>query len=244
MTNLNHVGKVISNGRRCLVAYRTLPGDAFSCLIIPTESLQDSYHDALIKLVESNAAQTAFEFAEVLYRSTFPDGSNMLVSLHAKGHLVKMPTDKIEMIPNSLTTINLAELNQLIAQNKGVSVQDLAIKSEHDTPKNLEELTQSPVPDVVEQPVNQQSVLTDYQLAEKYRKDAAQLTAEITRLLEMAEQLSPTKMQNYAEDVPQNEQTNNVEMTASIETPVVTTKPSTRTTRSRSSANKKTTVKS
>lgn len=197
MSNLNHVGKVISNGRRCLVAYRTLPGDAFSCLIIPTESLQDSYHDALMKLVESNAAQTSFEFADVLYRSTFPDGSNMLVSLHAKGHLVKIPTDKIEMIPNQLTSINLAELNQLIAQSKGVSVQDLAIKPEDQASANkIEEFSKEPIREEVVEPkkslpsVNE--VLSDEQLANKYRRDASQLEAEVKRLLDMAEQLVPS----------------------------------------------------
>jgi len=199
MSNLNHVGKVISNGRRCLVAYRTLPGDAFSCLIIPTESLQDSYHDSLMKLVESNAAQSSFELADVLYRSTFPDGSNMLVSLHAKGHLVKIPTDKIEMIPNQLTSINLAELNQIIAQNKGVSVQDLAIKSDEQQSANIEEITK-PLPEKVPEPVQQlNNVITDEQLAEKYRKDAARLTDEVSRLLEMAEQLVPSKVETAIE---------------------------------------------
>lgn len=210
MSNLNHVGKVIANGRRCLVAYRTLPGDAFSCLIIPTESLQDSYHDALMKLVESNAAQTSFEFADVLYRSTFPDGSNMLVSLHAKGHLVKLPTDKVEMIPNSLTSINLAQLNQVIAESRGVSVQDLAIKSEEDgASSNVEAMARPPVKEEVIPPTQPvQPVLTDEQLAEKYRRDATQMSAEAARLLEMAEQLAPKPAVN-------------------VETPVVTESPAT-----------------
>ena len=130
MQSLKHVGQVKSSGRRCLVAYRTLPNDAFNCLIIPTESLPDSYHDALIHLVESNAAQNSFEFWEVLNRSTFPDGSTMLISLHAKGFLIKHPTDDVEMIPDSHSSIKLSELNQIIAQQRGVSVQDLAIMPE------------------------------------------------------------------------------------------------------------------
>lgn len=195
MSNLNHVGKVISNGRRCLVAFRTLPGDAYNCLIIPTESLQDSYHDALIKLVESNAAQSAFEFAEVLDRSTFPDGSRMLVSLHAKGHLVKVPTDSIEMIPNSMTSIKLSELNHLIAEQRGVSVQDLAIRP--DAPSsNMEEVAQvhdiTPKNEIINQ---NDHVLTDEELASKYRNDAKRLAEEVDNLLKMAEQLSPTNIE-------------------------------------------------
>lgn len=203
MQNLNHVGKVTANGRRCLVAYKTLPGDAYNCLIIPTESLQDSYHDALMNLVESNAAQSAFEFAEVLYRSTFPDGSNMLVSLHAKGHLIKMPTSDITMVPNPVSSVVLSELNHHIAQIRGVSVQDLAIRD--DAPNaNIQEIAQ--VHDIT--PKNQQSTdpimdqavkpsltepLSDAQLAAKYRSDAQRLTAEAQNLMEMAEQLVPNQ---------------------------------------------------
>lgn len=233
MANLNHVGKVIANGRRCLVAYRTLPGDAFNCLIIPTESLQDSYHDALMKLVESNAAQTSFEFADVLYRSTFPDGSNMLVSLHAKGHLVKIATDKIEMIPNQLTSINLAELNQLIAESKGVSVQDLAIKPENQS--NVEEFSKEPIPEP-QQPIpttpSINEVITDEKLAEKYRKDAEQMIAEAARLTQMAEELSPSVTKPQQPVVTSSETI--VEPTEKPATKRTTRSATTRTTRSTS----------
>jgi hypothetical protein len=218
MANLNHVGKVIANGRRCLVAYKTLPGDAYECLIIPTESLQDSYHDALMKLVESNAAQSAFEFAEVLYRSTFPDGSNMLVSLHAKGHLVKVPTSSIEMIPNAVTSIKLSELNHLIAEQKGVSVQDLAIRPDEPS-ANIDEIAQ--VHDITpkEEAIKQnEHVLSDEELALKYRNDAQRLAAEADHLLKMAEELAPTKV-----ELPSA----NVEEPTIVE-PVVKPAPSTR----------------
>lgn len=203
MANLNHVGKVVTNGRRCLVAYRTLPGDAYNCLIIPTESLQDSYHDSLMSLVETNAAQSAFEFAEVLHRSTFPDGSNMLISLHAKGHLIKIPTDNIEMVPNPTASIRLSELNHLIAQQRGVSVQDLAIRAdavnagitEVAQVRDITPKTQStdPIMDQVTKP-SLTEALTDGQLALKYRNDAKRLAEEANSLLKMAEELSPTEV--------------------------------------------------
>jgi len=128
MVSLKHVGRFVANGKKCLVAYRTLPGDAFNCLVIPTENLPDSFHDALIQLVESPAAQSSGEFAEVLARSPFPDGSIMLAALHTKGHLKKIPTDQVEMIPNFQTKVRLSELNAAIAQQLGVAVDDLAIK--------------------------------------------------------------------------------------------------------------------
>ena len=128
MAELKHVGRVIATGKKCIVAYRTLPGDAYSCLVIPTDRLDDSYHNAIINLVESNAAQTSYEFAEALDRTQFPDGSRMLPSLHSKGLLVKAPTSEVEMIPNLSTSILLSELNQLIAESRGIAIDDLHIK--------------------------------------------------------------------------------------------------------------------
>ena len=51
MQNLKHVGRIKSTKKKVLVAYRTLPGDAYYCLVVPTESLDDSYHNAIINLV-------------------------------------------------------------------------------------------------------------------------------------------------------------------------------------------------
>lgn len=127
MADLKHVGRVISTKQRVLVAYRTLPGDSGHCLVIPTDSLSDSYHNSIINLVEGQAAQDANEFAEVLMRSTFTDGSNMLVWLHTNGRLLKMGTSSIEMVPSPAVSIQLSELNQIIAEQRGVAVDDLAV---------------------------------------------------------------------------------------------------------------------
>jgi hypothetical protein len=127
MADLKHVGRVISTKQRVLVAYRTLPGDSGHCLVIPTDSLSDSYHNSIINLVEGQAAQDANEFAEVLMRSTFTDGSNMLVWLHNNGRLLKMGTSSIEMVPSPAVSVQLSELNQIIAEQRGVAVDDLAV---------------------------------------------------------------------------------------------------------------------
>lgn len=206
MANLKHVGRVKSTGRKCLVVFRTLPNDAFNCLVIQTELLSDSYHNALMTLVETNAAQTAFEFSEVLARSTFPDGNTMLPALHLKGMLTKFPTDQIEMLPNNNAVIPLAELNQLIAQQRGVSVQDLAIagalRSEvkdiasvndiSPTNNNTDPLIDQDLGKTTSTSVNQEP-LTNEQLASKYRSDADRLSKEAASLRRLAEELVPTK---------------------------------------------------
>jgi hypothetical protein len=200
MQNLKHVGRIKTNGRRCLVVFRTLPGDAFNCLVIQTESLTPDYHDQLIKLVESPSAQNSNEFSEVLARAIFSDGSTMLPCLHVKGLLAKVPTDVVEMIPNNNATILLSELNQLIAQQQGVSVQDLAIKPSGKQNEEIQALAkevQVPPSDfskTTSSSVNEtEEILTGDDLAKKYRSDADRLSKEAAQLRRMAEELVPTK---------------------------------------------------
>lgn len=201
-TNLKHIGRIKATGRKCLVVFRTLPNDAFNCLVVTTENLDSSYHDALINLVESPTSQSSNEFAEVLARAVFPDGSTMLPSLHVKGLLVKVPTDQVEMTPNNQATILLAELNQIIAEQKGVSVQDLAIKEDPKQNVEIQELAKvKEVPNTNQRDdpgrttsasVNQDP-LSDEDLARKYRSDADRLSKEAAQLRRMAEELVPTK---------------------------------------------------
>jgi hypothetical protein len=201
MVDLKHVGKVKTTGKKCLVAFRTLPGDAYNCLIVPTESLEDSYHDALIQLVESPAGQGSYEFAEVLARAKFPDGSTMLPSLHAKGKLVKVGTDLIEMTPNFTTTIVLSELNQLIAEQRGVTVGDLSVKDQ--TPNvEVQEVAQvkdiSPTAKTTSSSVNEAPVLesvgsTPEDQAKHFRSEADRLSKQAAALRRQAEELVPTK---------------------------------------------------
>lgn len=201
--NIKHIGRIKATGRKCLVVFRTLPNDAFNCLVVTTENLDASYHDALITLVESNAAQAANEFSEVLARAVFPDGTTMLPCLHLKGLLTKVPTDAVEMTPNTQYSVSLAELNQMIAEQKGVSVQDLAIRQDPKANVEIQEIakikelpTDSQLVDdptkTTSSSVNQAALSTD-ELAKKYRSDADRLSKEAAQLRRMAEELVPTK---------------------------------------------------
>jgi hypothetical protein len=196
MVSLKHVGRFVANGRKCLVAYRTLPGDAYNCLVIPTEALEDRYHDALIQLVESNSAQTANEFAEVLARTTFPDGSIMLAALHTQGKLLRVATDQIEMIPNFQTKIKLDQLNVVIAEQMGVAVDDLSIKEDLKNQKRddveiveVATVTETPMP-VVEENFDDLPV---EQRATKLRGQADKLAKQAAELRRQAESLVPMK---------------------------------------------------
>lgn len=214
MAELKHVGRIIATGRKCLIAYRTLPGDAYSCLIVPTENLPDSYHDALINLVESNAGQTSHEFAEALDRTQFPDGSRMLPALHTQGRLVKVSTSQVEVTPTNSTSIILSELNQIIADNMGIAVDELCIKPADKNEKaevqevaSVKDLTQqedftrttsssvNESESYIEPQVTQPTVdpTTDpIGAAKHYRSQADKLAKEAAQFRRLAEELVPT----------------------------------------------------
>ena len=80
-----------------------------------------------MSLIESEGAQQANELADVLAVRKFPDGSNMLEWLHSRGSLKKVPTNLVLMTPDTKSSIQLDELNILIADQKGLTLEQLAI---------------------------------------------------------------------------------------------------------------------
>jgi hypothetical protein len=198
---LKHVGRVAANRRKVIVAYRVIPGDPDNCLVVQTENLSADEHDALIRVVESAAGQEAYEFAEAMARAYLPDGRNMLAGFQQTGKLRKVPTDVIEMTPNGNTNIALNVLNSTIAEQKGVTVNDLALKGPGGQTSPQAELAAEPAVDaaeiynstVSEEPLGEPAVLDDNMLASQYRSQADRLSKEAAELRRQAEELVPTK---------------------------------------------------
>jgi len=202
-----HVGRIVKTGKKCIVVFRTLPGDSDRCLIVPTENLPDSYHDSLMNLVESNAGQYAYEFGEVMARTQFPDGSIMLAALHVQQRMASVGTSEVEMIPSPGASIILSELNQLIAEQRGVTVGDLAIKaptpnpnvevteigSAHDISPKVGEDLHKTVEERKAEAVKDATPLSPEDQAKKFRSDADRLSKEAAELRRQAEALVPTK---------------------------------------------------
>lgn len=199
MADLKHVGRLVTNKKRVVVAFRTLPGDPNSALVIGTESLKDQDHDALIKVVESNAGQTAYELAEALDRASLPEtGDSMLTSFHRRGILVKVATTEVEMIPNSSTSIILSDLNRVIAEQRGISIEDLTVKP-GETAKVTEVGSVNEIKPPVSEPIAEEAgVLTDDDLAKQYRSQADTMFKEAQRLRKEADELSPIKKKSSA----------------------------------------------
>lgn len=192
---LKHVGRIISNKRKVVVAYRVVPGEPDHCLVVQTENLMAEEHDALIKAVESSAGQDAYEFGEAMARNVLPDGRNMLAGFHTTGKIRKVESKLVEMTPDNSNNINLADLNKLIAEQKGVTIADLAIKGpDGETVQPINKETgenKDPVSTYTQE--STEGVITDEQLAAQYRSQADALFKEAKALREQAEELVPTK---------------------------------------------------
>lgn len=191
-----HIGRLKSNKRKVAVAYRTIPGDHTHALVVSTENLTDSDHDVLMQLVDSSSGQSAYELAEAMARTRLSDGSVMLARFHAQGKLIKVPTSEVVMTPTTNTTVELDELNKLIAEQKGVSIADIALQGDATTLATAQEVptgdTTAPSNEPVSAPT-QEGVLSDEDLAAQYRSQADTMFKEAKRLREQAEELAPTK---------------------------------------------------
>lgn len=213
---MKHVGKMKNNGAKVAVAYRTLPGDSGSALVIGTGSLPESWHDALMSLIQDPSGQGANELADILATRRFPDGSIMLNSLHNNGHLKKVPTNLVIMTPAPQASVLLSELNQIIAEQRGISVDDLAVRdgSVKDTVKTNKKVDDEldAVVDVpvipAEDPGRTTSSSVNYEAAEE-NLSPAQLRSKADKLFKEAQML---RKQADAIDPPKSKKKDAVEV--------------------------------
>jgi hypothetical protein len=197
MADTKHVGRIVKTKKKCGVVYRVVPGEPESCVVVLTESLDAADHDALINLINSATAQDSYELGEAMARSQLSDGRNMLAAFHTTGRMQKVATNLVEMTPNNNASINLAELNNVIAQQKGVTVADLALggaKPQAPATNPADAYTNASTMSAMDEVVTtDEGIITDEMLAAKYRSDADRLSKEAAALRRQAEELVPTK---------------------------------------------------
>lgn len=188
MAALKHVGKIRRNGAKVVVVFRQVPGEPYNALVLGVSSLSDMYHNSLMQLLEDGQGQQASEFGEAMATRFFPDGRPMLAAMHADGRLQKIATAEIDMTPTSFDIIALDKLNELIAEQKGMTVEEMG---------GLEKKAEEPKSSKKEQPAqepaktNSLEPLSDADLAKQYRSQADAMFKEAQRLRKEADDLDP-----------------------------------------------------
>ena len=126
--HFKHIGELVDGGAKVVIMYRTVPGEPNNCLVVGTKFLPDMYHNALMKAVESEGGQNADEFADFASRQTFPDGTNMLAMMHNDNYIKKFKTNEIMVTYGNTDEgrILLNKLNEMIAKEKGTTVEAMA----------------------------------------------------------------------------------------------------------------------
>jgi len=187
---MKHIGKIKNTGSKVVVAFRTIPGESDQCLVMEIATLPDSYHDSLMTVIESEQGQESYEFGEIMFTRTFPDGRNMLSSCQQDGRLRKMPTDLVVMTPTASSEIQLDQLNLIIAEQKNCTVDDLCTF----VSGGAKTIKSEPTQKLAEEPaVNNavSEVLTDKDLAKSYRSQADAMYKEAAKLRKQADDIDP-----------------------------------------------------
>jgi hypothetical protein len=200
---LKHIGRTKNTGNKVLVVFRTLPGESNSALVLPVNTLNDAYHDALMQMVETDQCQEAFELGEMMFIRHFQDGRPMLAAMQADGRLQKVATDAILMTPTVNAAVPLDQLNILIAEQRNCTVDELCnfvsggqqaaqAKKAQDSKKNIMPNSEATsIPAMPQAALNQ--VLTDSDIAKGYRSQADAMYKEAARLRKEADALDPPK---------------------------------------------------
>lgn len=206
---LKHVGRMKNTNAKVAVVFRTLPGESNMALVLPVAPLDDQYHNSLMTMIETEQAQQAFELGEIMFTRTFPDGRPMLQAMQADGALQKVSTSNVLMTPTTSDTVELSQLNVLIAEQRNCTVDELytfvsGAPKKADPNSKVEEI--ATVKDLgrdVGEPnipapaaplkANTNEVLSDVDIAKSYRSQADSMYKEAARLRKEADALDPPK---------------------------------------------------
>ena len=206
MAFLKHIGKL--GNRKVVIVFREVPNEPHMCLVIYSETLKQSLHESLMKVVESDIGQRAESLSDALNRSYSNEGEILLHTFHKEGLLKKVQTKMVLVTPTSTSSVTLEEMNKILTEMKQGEeatkrLADLDASAGMQTPS---EIAKRHRPQQPSQPVqnapqsSQPAVFDDSAMAANLRRQSAamqlqanQLLAESERLLKEAEELSPSK---------------------------------------------------
>lgn len=210
MAPLKHVGRIKNTGRRCIVVFREIYDengnvvDDTNCLVVETESLPDAEHQDIMRIVESEPAQSTGEVYNIFARERLGTGVPALNWMVQSNRLRKFPTSNIELTPDSQTVLGLDKLNKIVKMQKtGATEEDIQRVLQDDTdmpPRDANMLAESatktatePTPDT--QATSQsgnEGVMDDADIAKSYMSQAEMFEKQAKELREQAYDLDPS----------------------------------------------------
>ena len=208
MVSLKHVGRILNTNRRCVVVFREIYNeegvaiDEDNCLVFETETLPDAENQELMRIVESDAAQTTGDLFNVLARAKLGNGLAALNWLASSNRLRKFPTDNVELTPDARTAMALNVLNKIVKMQKsGASEEEVNNVLRDDTdmpPRSADQLAATiaeTAPDAVSEAETQTGdlVLDDKALAKNLVDQAKLLESQAKELRSQAKVLAPSK---------------------------------------------------
>jgi hypothetical protein len=206
MTSLKHVGRIVNTGQRCVVVFREMYDakgevvDKHNCLVFESQTLPDSEHQDLMRIIESEGAQSTGDLFNVLSRERLGNGQPALTWLNNTNRLRKFPTDNVELTPDARTVLGLNTLNKIVdMQAAGLSQADIENALQNDT--DSAPRTAEPVADIINtdvtdskltEPQSDIGVLGDAEIAKNFLGQAVQFEAQAKDLREQAIALDPS----------------------------------------------------
>jgi hypothetical protein len=113
---IKHIGK--HGDRKVAIVFREVPGEEHMALVVYPETLPISFHDAIMKVIESPVGQQADNLGDALFRSLLSDGRAMLQTLHVEGMIKKVQAKQVTVTPGGNSSVNLDEMNGIIRKMK------------------------------------------------------------------------------------------------------------------------------
>ena len=113
---IKHIGK--HGDRKVAIVFREVPGEEHMALVVYPETLPISFHDAIMKVIESPVGQQAENLGDALFRSLLNDGRAMLQTLHQEGMIKKVQAKQVTVTPGGSSSVNLEEMNNIIRKMK------------------------------------------------------------------------------------------------------------------------------
>lgn len=180
---IKHVGR--HGEKKVVILYKTVSDQDHMCLVCYSDLMPRTYHDAVMKVLESPAGQEASELSDALHRNLLPDGRNILGTLHREGLIKKVPTNQVIVTPDTRNSVRLDELNDILKQmSQGAeAVKKLAeidAQAGLRDPKKMEKIPES---------IRNANLISDNTLAENLRSQAERMKAEAQGLLAESERL-------------------------------------------------------